>query len=295
MAKCPKCGRKLHLYNISQNCPSCGINMKLYGFEDQFFREAKLAELSNAVWHIRVHRLKAAFIGRKLSIVRLVVILLPVAALLVPAGTITLGLPFRSFEIALSGLGLYGAFNDGTLMYLINSGGYTFASGAFAAARTALFAYAGAAVFAVAVLLATILCFVSLKNMQKIIAGIALAGAVEAIAAFFLINRVASVTAAGGLIGSSSGVGSFVIAAAFLAVAGVNIALDRLGVPVELGEGMEERARIYAEYKAGKVKLEDLPQPVVETEATKKISDEIDKARASLIKSLEKEANEVGA
>ena len=27
MAKCPKCGRKLHLYDVSQFCPGCGVNL----------------------------------------------------------------------------------------------------------------------------------------------------------------------------------------------------------------------------------------------------------------------------
>ena len=68
MAVCPKCNRKLGLFDWSQNCPHCGVNMRFYNFEETFYREAKTAELSAAKVSIKIKRLKGAFIGGALPI-----------------------------------------------------------------------------------------------------------------------------------------------------------------------------------------------------------------------------------
>ena len=78
MANCPKCGHKLKLTDLSQFCPACGVNMRFVGFEENFYREAKYAELSQANVKVKFNRFKAAFVGSKLTIVRLCFALLPV-------------------------------------------------------------------------------------------------------------------------------------------------------------------------------------------------------------------------
>ena len=289
MANCPKCGRQLRLWDLSQNCPGCGVNMRRYNFEDEFYREAKMAELSNAVWHIRVRHLKAAFIGTKLNIVRLVVILLPILALLAPAGTIRLDLPFMDSSIPISGLGLFGAFGDGTLMYLIGSSGSWFSGAAFSAVKIALFGYAAIALLAVAVLISTVLCFVSYLKMQRVIAGIAFGGIGVSVLAFILILRAASVSSGSPVITCSAGWGIAACVVAFGVVAAINLILHKKGIPVDIGEGMEERREIYFKVKHGEVKIEDLSQPVVETEETRKIEEEIKKAEEGLLETLRKE------
>ena len=63
MAKCPKCGRKLRILDVSQFCPGCGVNMRFYNFEENFIREAKLAELSQAGLKVKLRNLKYSFSG----------------------------------------------------------------------------------------------------------------------------------------------------------------------------------------------------------------------------------------
>ena len=94
MAHCPSCGHKLKLTDLSQFCPACGVNMRFVGFEENFYREAKYAELAQANVKAKFKRFKAAFIGSRLTIARLCVSVLPVLALLVPAGYISILLPF---------------------------------------------------------------------------------------------------------------------------------------------------------------------------------------------------------
>ena len=182
MANCPKCGHKLKLTDLSQFCPACGVNMRFVGFEETFYREAKYAELSQANVKVKFARFKAAFIGSKLTIVRLVASLLPTLSLLVPSGFVSILLPFYESKTDLSLMGLIGLFTGKDFGYLTGVSG-DLSGAVLGALRRGLFAYLAVAAFAVIVLLATILCFLSVKNMQKIIAGLSCAGAVVSLAA----------------------------------------------------------------------------------------------------------------
>lgn len=277
MAKCPKCGRKLHFYDVSQFCPGCGVNMRFYGFEETFFREAKMAELTQAGVHIKIRRLKASFIGSKLCIARLAVVLLPIVALLVPNGGFGISMPFKSLEYAFGALDLYGLFTDGGFNYIMGMTSSEMFGAAFTAVRNALFAYASVAVFGVLVLLLTILCFASYKNMQKVICVFAALGFADALAAMFIVNGLSAKLADNVMLSASEGFGLLAAAAMFAAVFVVNLLLCIKGISVEYAEGMQERAAIYKKVKAGEISLDDLPQPVVETEETRKIDAEIAK------------------
>ena len=284
MANCPKCGHKLKLTDLSQFCPACGVNMRFVGFEETFYREAKYAELSQANVKVKFARFKAAFIGSKLTIVRLVVSLLPALSLLVPSGFVSSLLPFYESKTDLSLMGLIGLFTGKDFGYLTGVSG-DLSGAVLDALRRGLFAYLAAAAFAVIVLLATILCFLSVKNMQKIIAGLSCAGAVVSVAALILIPNANDPVFA-----VHKGFGLLVSVVAFAAVAAVNLLLDKKGVPVVYAEGMEERAKLYKELKAGKLDLDKLPQPIVETAETRKIDEEIAQEQEDYRKAHEKEA-----
>ena len=94
MAKCPKCGRKLTLFDWKPNCPDCGVNLVYYGMEERLLDEADAAEAEHAKLQKRIDRLKASFIGSKLTVARIILTLLPIATLLLPLCTITYSGPF---------------------------------------------------------------------------------------------------------------------------------------------------------------------------------------------------------
>lgn len=94
MAKCPKCGRKLTLFDWKPNCPDCGVNLVYYGMEERLLDEADAAEAEHARLQKRIDRLKASFIGSKLTVARIILTLLPIATLLLPLCTITYSGPF---------------------------------------------------------------------------------------------------------------------------------------------------------------------------------------------------------
>ena len=277
MAQCPKCGHKLHLYNVSQFCPGCGVNLRFYGFEENFYREAKLAELSQAGVHIKIRRLAAAFLGTNLCIARLCVMLLPAVALLLPAATAVILLPFKSEAVPLSALGLYNAFSGDDLSYILDMRSSVFCGDTFGALFRTMCLYAVPALFAVLVLLTSILCFISYKNMQKITCVLAALGFGSCAAAEVFVLRFVSACKDSLLLQAKNGFGLLVAAAMFIAVFIVNLLLWRKGIPVEYDEGMLERNEIYHKVKRGEINPDDLPQPVVETAATRAIDEEIEK------------------
>lgn len=94
MAKCPKCGRKLTLFDWKPNCPECGVNLVYYGMEERLMAEADLAEAEHARTQKKMDRLKASFIGSPLTIIRIILSVLPIAALMLPLASISYNGPF---------------------------------------------------------------------------------------------------------------------------------------------------------------------------------------------------------
>ncbi len=94
MAKCPKCGRKLTLFDWKPNCPGCGVNLVYYGMEERLMDEADQAEAEHARLQKRIDRLKASFVGSKLAIVRIILSVLPIAALMLPLASVSFTGPY---------------------------------------------------------------------------------------------------------------------------------------------------------------------------------------------------------
>ncbi len=295
MSTCPKCGKKLHLTNVSQFCPACGVNMRFVNFEEDFYREAKIAELSQAAMGVKIKRFKASFVGSKLTIARLAVMFLPILTFLIPQGGFSILLPYKETAVSFGALGLYQLFGGGDLGYIAQMAGSGAFGGGFSALIAAIYAYAAAAVCAVLALLLTVFCFISIKNMQKILAGVSCAGIAASCAAIILIARFVSAAQSSALLSGHGGFGLYISILAFAAVLAVNILLVRRPVPVEYTEGAVERAAMWKRVRAGEVKIDDLPQPVVVTEATKKIDEEIAKEEASYEEKIAKREAEQNA
>ena len=103
---CPKCNYKFKKTDWRPECPQCGVNVLYYGVEDRLREEADKAELEHAHMQPRFDRLKFSLIGHPLSIVRLVLGLLPIAATLIPSGKLSYVLPFgtQTKEVGLIGV-----------------------------------------------------------------------------------------------------------------------------------------------------------------------------------------------
>ncbi|MBR5410070.1 MAG: zinc ribbon domain-containing protein [Clostridia bacterium] len=292
MNQCPKCGKRLRLINVSQFCPRCGVNLRFYGFRETFEREAKQAELSQAAVHVKIKRLKAALVGSPLAIARLCVMILPLVSLLVPAGAFGLKTPMLGGEYALSPLGLFGAFTDGRVNALLTLANDPIAGADVTALRNAVFVYLVPAVFALLTIVTTLLCFVSIRRMQKVICTVSglgfLSALVSMLFSFFTDTKLRESPYAA----FDAGVGLLACMLAFAVVFAINFMLESRGFDPDYAEGMLERTAIWHDVKAGKIKLEDLPQPVVETEETRKIEREIEKQKAALAGAADNETVE---
>ena len=291
MAKCPKCSKKLSIFDVSQFCPSCGVNMRFYNFEENFIREAKYAELSQAGLNVKLRNLKYSFSGSKLVTAKLIVMLLPLLSLLIPSGNINISAPFIQFDANFGILGLVNILTGGALNYLLQMGASEIAGDAFSVLLTALICFVVVALFSVFCFLFSLFGFASIKNMQKVTTVTAALGIVMTVVTMIMIGLFVKSCADTILIGGSFGIGLIVTLLMFAAVFTVNLMLWKKGIHPVYDEGIEERVRIFKEVKAGRINIDDLPQPVVETEATRKIDEAIAKEEAAFLEKLKKGGN----
>ena len=294
MAKCPKCSKKLSIFDISQFCPACGVNMRFYNFEENFIREAKYAELSQAGLKVKLRNLKYSFSGSKLVTAKLIVMLLPLLSLLIPSGNISVSAPFIQFNSHFGILGIVNIVTGGALNYLMQMCGSEIAGSAFSALLSALICYLVVVLLSVFCFLFSFFGFASIKNMQKVTSVTAALGIVMSIVTMVMIGLFANACADTVLIDGSLGFGLIVALIMFAAVFAVNLLLWKNGIHPVYDEGVEERVRIFKEVKAGRINIDDLPQPVVETEATRKIDEEIAKEEAAFYERLQKGENKNG-
>ena len=104
MAKCPKCNRKLHIWNIKAECPDCGVNIANYDWENRLEQDAIEAEIAFAKLRDTLNRFKYSFVGTKLRIARIPVSVLPLFSFLLPLGTLAVSFPFFSKNFTLNAI-----------------------------------------------------------------------------------------------------------------------------------------------------------------------------------------------
>ncbi len=110
MADCPKCKQHLKLSDWKQHCPYCGANIVVYDLQERLMKDADVAEVQYYHFQKKVDRLKASFVGSKLTIVRIFTSLLPIAALFLPIVKIELADPFAPYSGNMGVLDIYNMF-----------------------------------------------------------------------------------------------------------------------------------------------------------------------------------------
>lgn len=85
MSNCPKCNKKIGTFYFKQNCPHCNANLMYYDFDNRLKQDAEKAEQEwNAVENV-INGIKASAIGSLPAIARLIMLVAPVVALLMPS------------------------------------------------------------------------------------------------------------------------------------------------------------------------------------------------------------------
>ena len=96
MAYCPKCGYKLRLIDYKPECPKCGVNLMYYNMEERLAADADKAEAEHVKLQPKIDRIKAASVGSKYSIARLVLLFVPIGMLFLPLVQVSANIPFSS-------------------------------------------------------------------------------------------------------------------------------------------------------------------------------------------------------
>lgn len=309
MATCPKCGHHLKLTDWRPECPSCGVNMIYFGMEDRLTADADLAETEHAKMQKHIDRLKASFIGSKLTIVRVVLSILPIAALMLPLAKISYSGPFiQQVNESVNAITIYNLVSSldfGALFNIIGS----------SVVGTGFIFYA---VSLVTLLLSLVLIIVSLvllvmacgpkgnpRNISLNV--ITLVFAVVSAVSFVLFSGKTNAVFPDFYSGSL-GIGAIVYIVTIAALLAINIIISRVGVNVrykecfiggipseeyfamlESGESMES---IRAKMNAALAEKEAEAEAERIAEEEKRLQEETERIRAELEKSHNEAHNE---
>ncbi len=102
MANCPKCGYKLRMIDIKAECPKCGVNLMYYNHQERLAEDADKAEEEHIKMQPKIDRIKFAFIGTKLSIVRLISLFIPIGMMFLPLAHINVNMPYKTIDMDVS-------------------------------------------------------------------------------------------------------------------------------------------------------------------------------------------------
>ena len=105
-AKCPKCGEKLHIYDIKAECKHCGANIPNYNWEARLEEDNKIAEEKFQLLYYKLNDFRYATIGTRLRIWRIVMSFLPAIGFILPWAQLKSEADTLSYD-------LFGIFTDG--------------------------------------------------------------------------------------------------------------------------------------------------------------------------------------
>lgn len=268
MANCPKCKKKLRVWNVSQYCPYCNTNVVFGSFESQFEKDRRIAEMSIGSFRVFLERVKKAFISGKEQKLKIAACILPLAGLFLPFGSFSVETSLYSKKIMFWAMDLfYNAFlGEGTFSSLGLFASAPVFGAAVAALKTAMVCFAVAAVCAVAILLSELLCFTGNRRSAISICVFSVLGIAGTAASFAFCSSAAKAAAELTVVQAHANA-LFLIPVAFFAFAAAAAVLGLKHPPVyEFSEGDELRADYYRKYKHGEIALMDIPAPISESE-----------------------------
>ena len=272
MADCPKCGKKIPVYQMSPYCKGCGVHLMFASFEGQFQKDRRIAEMSMAFFRYNMVKLKSNYISTKALKLRILAALVPVIALFIPLGSLSINTPLYSSQLSFNVLGLvFGPlFTNGLFGKLdVLASGPVF--GAVAAElKTLILIYLVMAVSAVLILLLELLSFIGNKKVSILTIIFSVTGFVSAVLTRALTTGLAAAADAAGSVVTVSFSIMFIVAALLFAVPAVTAVFTLKNPPVyNFREGDELRVDYRRKYKKGQIALLDIPAPIYESEEDK--------------------------
>ncbi|MCH5198499.1 MAG: hypothetical protein J1E34_06300 [Oscillospiraceae bacterium] len=233
-------------------------------------RDAKRTELEGAAARMIIARVKAAFIGSKLAIARLVLIFVSIAALLVPFGGVSFNISFFSETLSVGIIGIIKAVTGGLLLNIFDFLKSSLLGSAVLAAVIDLVCFAVIVVIIALILLFYFLSFVNLTKFTKLIKNTSLGGIIAGVLAQTACVIIKFTASGSELASAYFGFGGLACAAAFFALFLINRAMLKKGIEPGYSENDIKRREMLRLVRSGEVNLDDLPLPVFESEEERK-------------------------
>ncbi len=265
--KCPKCNKEIGRFELSPNCKNCGVNIFYAQQKELLTEDAKKCELEYASFHILVSKLKNAFIGGKIQIMRIVAMVLAIGAIFVPFATVEANFSLFSAKFSFGAFGIYQAFTDGTLNAVLNLYEYTpelTISLLVLLALIVLIFLSGFGVF-----ITLILSFINIQKMAKKAQILSAIGIAFSVMSFVLSLALPKIVFDKAFVSVEFGFGSIACIAVLLFIFILNKLIVTKNIKPEIKEIDLQRVEIRKQIKSGELSYSDLPVPVLESEEEK--------------------------
>ena len=265
--KCPNCNKEIGRFELAPNCKHCGVNIFYSQQKTLLTRDAKKCELEYAGFRILVSKLKTAFIGGKIQILRIVAMVMAIGAIFVPFGSIGVNISPFDAKFSFGAWGIYSAFTDGTLSALLNLSGY--AHKQMAASLVLLGLIVAIFLSGLGVFVALLLSFINVQKSARAMRGLSFVGSILCVGAFVVSAFIPSVMSEIGFIEGKAGVGALVCLAVLIFIFILNHLVIKKNIQPQVKEVDLKRVELNKKVKKGEASLDDLPLPVFETEEEK--------------------------
>ncbi|MBQ6932472.1 MAG: hypothetical protein IJN38_10110 [Clostridia bacterium] len=264
--KCPNCNGEIGRFELAPECKHCGANIFYCQQEKLLTDDAKMCELEFASFRILKEKLKTAFIGGPIQIMRIAAMVAAIGIIFIPFVTLSAFLPLFEAKFSLGAWGVYQAFTGGELEALLNLREYI--PDVFTATLVLCVLFVLVFLMGLGVFGTLILSFINIRKSAKAACGFSVAGMAFSLAAAvmsFVMPKVTEYT----FIIAKPGVGTFFCIAIFVAIFILNLSVIRKNITPYIKEVDLKRVEMRKKIKAGEVTLDELPIPVFETEEEK--------------------------
>lgn len=255
MANCPKCGYKLRMIDVKAECPKCGVNLMYYNHQERLAEDADKAEEEHIKLQPKFDRVKFAFVGTKLSIVRLISLFIPIGMLFLPLAHISVNMPYKTIDANISVLNVVMdvlmEMDFGIVFDMISGSDITRV--AFITYILSILFILVAAVFAILnIPFDSVSCSPKGFKRNLTLSSCGIGFTVLSIISFLVFNSQLAKNF-GAVYSGNIGIGSFLVILGFVVVIVINIIIKKQNVPVkykdlsEYVERMEKRKAEIAE------------------------------------------------
>lgn len=288
MANCPKCGAHLKVTDWRPNCPHCGVNLIYYGMEERLLEDADKAESEHAVFQKKIDRVKAVFIGSPLTIVRLVLSILPIAALMLPLANVSFWGPFFEKKVSVNAITIYETVSALDFDALFKYMGSDFFGNTFLFYFLSLLTILLCAVFIIVSLVMIAVSCSKKGSRRNIVFNCITIALAAASAVFFTLFSQNIVKFFPDVFTGSVGFGAYIFVATLVALLVINIVITNKGINVKYKEtfigGIPSEQ--YFEYVKQGMSTHAIRKMMAEIDANNKVElamkakEEADKAQA---------------